>query len=74
MSYILLVVLTVYKPLPNNFIITEFQTKQACEIALTESKKFYKTVNAESRCISVEAEIKKEKAKEALRKAEEGDQ
>jgi hypothetical protein len=66
MSYILLIVLTVYKPLPNNFIITEFQSKDACEIALRESKKFYKTVDSESRCISVAEEIKKDKLKKEL--------
>jgi hypothetical protein len=70
MSYILLVVLTVYKPLPNNFIVTEFQTKQACEIALRESKRFYKTVDSESRCISVEDEVRKEKLKNELKKLE----
>lgn len=74
MSYVLLVVLSVYNALPASFIVTEFQTKAACEVALREAKNFYKTVNNESKCISVEAEVNKEKAKEALRKAEEASQ
>ena len=67
-TYILLIVMTVYRPFPANFLISEFKTKEACEIALEQAKSFYKTVNSESKCISVEQELKVKKLKEELEK------
>lgn len=70
-TYILLVVMSVYRPLPNNFFMTEFKTKEACEIALDQAKSFYKTINSESKCISVEQELKKKRLKDELHKLKE---
>lgn len=67
-TYILLVVMSVYRPLPDNFFMSEFKTKEACEIALEKAKSFYKTINSESKCISVEKELKKKQLKEELEK------
>ncbi len=55
MSYVLLLVFSIagiYQP--QDFSVTEFQSKTACEVALKEAKKFYRTVNATSKCIPVE--------------------
>jgi len=76
MSYILLLVfstLGIYNG-PKSFTLSEFQSKAACEIALKEAQKFYKTVNDESKCISVQEYLKKEQVKEALKKLSEADQ
>lgn len=61
MSYILLLVfstLGVYNG-PKDFTVTEFQSKNACQVALVEAKKFYRTVNNKSKCIEVKNEVKK---------------
>lgn len=68
MSYILLLVfstLGVYNG-PKTFSVSEFQSKAACELALKEARKFYRTVNADSKCIPVEKELHKEKLKQEL--------
>lgn len=61
MSYILLLVFSAYGIYsgPSDFTVTEFQSKNACEVALTEAKKFYRTVNSRSKCIPVKNEVKK---------------
>lgn len=69
-TYILLIVLSATIYLPKSFTLTEFQTKEACEIALKESYKFYKTVDYASKCISVKNEIEKQKAEKTLKKLE----
>lgn len=58
MSFILLVVLSTGVG-PKSFTLSEFRSKAACEIALKEAKKFYRTVNDSSKCISVQEEIKR---------------
>lgn len=73
MSYILLLVFSAVNFVPKTFTMSEFQTKSACEVALKEAKSFYRTVNNESRCVSVESELKKEKLKNDLEKAEQND-
>lgn len=67
-AYILLITMTIYSPLPSNFLISEFQTKEACEIALEQAKSFYKTVDSKSKCISVAQELKKKRLEEELEK------
>lgn len=69
-TYILLIALTVYKPLPESFLISEFSSKESCEVALQEAKRFYKTVDNESKCISVKDYLRKEKLKKELQKQE----
>lgn len=73
-TYILLITLSVYNALPSSFLIQEFSSKESCEIALSEAKHFYKTVDRDSKCISVAAKLKEEKLKEELRKAKEVNQ
>lgn len=68
MSYILLLVFSSINLVPKAFTVSEFQSKSACEIALREAKTFYRTVNEDSKCISVEDEVKKAKLKEQLNK------
>jgi hypothetical protein len=68
MNYILLLVFTIYKPIPANITLSEFQTKESCELALDIAKSFYKTVNDESKCINVKNEIEKRKLREQLNK------
>jgi len=69
-TYILLITLSVYNALPSSFLIQEFSTKESCEVALSEAKHFYKTVNNESKCISVAAKLKEEKLKQDLAKTQ----
>lgn len=73
MSYILLLVFSLISPYsgPKTFTMSEFQSQQACEVALNEAKKFYRTVNNESRCISVKEEVKKAELKQELEKLNE---
>lgn len=71
MSYILLLVFSVTNYVPKSFSVSEFRTKEACEVALAEAKKFWRTVDDDSKCISVEAELKKEALKRELKKEEE---
>lgn len=68
MSYILLLVYSAFGIYsgPDTFTISEFQSKASCELALKEAKKFYRTVNDKSKCISVEKELNKEKLKKEL--------
>lgn len=68
MTYILLLVFTIYPAIPGNIQVTEFQTKVSCEIALKEAKKYWKVKDDESKCISVENELKKEKLQYDLNK------
>lgn len=68
MSYILLLVFSAYGIYsgPDTFTMSEFSSKASCEVALKEAKKFYRTVNDKSKCISVEKELKKEELKKEL--------
>lgn len=70
MSYILLLVFSAQGivPHPHSFTMSEFKTKEACEVALLEARSFYYTVNDESKCISVEAVLKKQKLEKDIEK------
>lgn len=65
-TYILILALSFYTPAGETVQITEFSSKQACEIALTEAKKFWRTVDSDSKCISVEEYLKKQKLQQDL--------
>lgn len=72
MTYLLLLVfstLSIYSP--KSFTVSEFSSKQACEVALKEANKFYRTVNEDSKCISVQDEVKKASLKKELEKLNE---
>jgi len=66
-SYILIIAMTFYKPSGESFQISEFQSKEACEIALNEARKFWRTVDNDSKCLSVKTEIEKQQAKDKLK-------
>jgi len=68
MSYILLLVLSAQSvvPHPHSFTMSEFQTKEACEVALETAKHFYYTVNDESKCISVKTYLDKQKLEKQI--------
>ena len=70
-SFILVIALSVYRPLPASFMISEFSSKESCEVALVQAKKFWKTIDDESRCISVKDYLRKEKLKKELQKEQE---
>lgn len=57
MSWILIVVTSLTPWNAKDFKVVEFHSQDACLVALKEAKKFYRTVNNESKCISVEKEI-----------------
>lgn len=67
-SYILVIALSLYKPAGESFQISEFSSKESCEIALKEARKFWKTVDYDSKCISVLDEIKKQQLENELKK------
>lgn len=58
-SYLLLIVTSATLYLPKSFTITEFSSKESCEIALEVANEFYKTVERDSKCISVAKESEK---------------
>jgi hypothetical protein len=57
---------TIYQP--NSLSIIEFKSKEGCELALSEAKKVWSTVNAESYCIDVQKELEKKKLQDELKK------
>lgn len=68
-TFILLIVTKAISMQPANFKIIEFQSKEACELALEQAKKFWITVNIDSRCIDVAKETKIKDLKNELKKA-----
>lgn len=68
--YILVLSLSTLNWGPNNFSVSEFHSKESCEVALNEAKKFWKTIEDQSKCVSVDSEVKKKQLKDALRSEE----
>lgn len=68
MSYILIVVASsgFFGLAFNTNVISEFSSKEACEVALMEAKKEWATRDHESRCVSVKAYADKLKRKAEL--------
>jgi len=66
-TYILIIAMSLYHPLGSNVQISEFQTKEACEVALFEARKFWRTIDNESKCIDVKVYLEKQKAKAKLK-------
>lgn len=53
MIYILFIVFNSYGITNKGFSISEFHSKYACEIALTEARKYFSVLDRDSKCIEV---------------------
>lgn len=64
--YILLVVSSVFGF--GGFQVSEFSSLESCNVALEISRGFFRTVNIDSKCISVKEYLKKQKLEQELKK------